>query len=121
MSVKEFITAVKDDEADLEKDDFIEFKLDGRTMKAYTPTSGQLIMINATLAGRGQTNEQRFATMLNFLFSSMDPEDCDHIESRLMTRVPSRRLEMEQLEDIFSFLMEEWFGRPSQPSSDSAE
>lgn len=119
MSVKEFVTAVAEDEKNLEEDDFVEFKLDGRLMKAYTPTSGQLVMLNAGL-GRGQTNDQRFATILNFMFGCLDDDDKDHLEARLLDRARSKRMQLDQLQEIFEYLMEEWFGRPTNPSTDSA-
>lgn len=120
MSVKEFLTAVDEDEKDIDDEESIEFKLDGRTMKAYTPTSGQLVLLNASLRGRGQTDDQRFGTILNFLFDCMEDEDKDYLESRLMDRDRKRRLKLKQLEEIFEYLMGEWFGRPTQPPSDSA-
>ena len=120
MSVKEFLTAVDEDEKDIDDEESIEFKLDGRTMKAYTPTSGQLVLLNASLRGRGQTDDQRFGTILNFLFDCMEEGDKDYLESRLMDRDRKRRLKLKQLEEIFEYLMGEWFGRPTQPPSDSA-
>lgn len=120
MSVKEFLTAVDEDEKDIDDEESIEFKLDGRTMKAYTPTSGQLVLLNASLRGRGQTDDQRFGTILNFLFDCLEDEDKDYLESRLMDRNRKRRLKLKQLEEIFEYLMGEWFGRPTQPPSDSA-
>lgn len=119
MSVKEFVTAVAEDEKNLEEEDFVEFKLDGRLMKAYTPTSGQLVMLNAGL-GRGQTDDQRFATILNFMFGCLEDADKDHLESRLLDRSKRHRMNLDQLEEIFEYLMEEWFGRPTKPSTDSA-
>lgn len=139
--MKEFITAVEDlaedengkvpklDENDQEMrdedgnvimdDPHVRFKLDGRLMRAYPPDEGQLAFMLATL-GRGQTNDQRFASIINIMLESLQSEDADFLESRLLTRDKAKKLKIRQIEGIFEYLMEEWFGRPTQPPSDSA-
>jgi len=101
------------EEAEEEVDDerFVAFLLDGREMRAYLPTEGQLAFMLATL-GRGQTADQRFAGILNIMFESLRDDDKDHLESRLLTRDPKKRLSMKKVEGIFEYLVEEWF-RPS--------
>lgn len=100
-------------EAEVDHEDFIPFKLDGREMRAYMPTDGQLaFMLAAT--GRGQSNEGRFAAILNILFESLRPEDKDYLEGRLLTRDPARRLSIKKVEELFEWLVEEWFARPTQ-------
>ncbi len=92
----------------------VEFKLDDRVMKAYPPTDGQLAFMLASL-GRGQTKDQRFAAILNIMFESLDEDDKDHLESRLLTRDPKKKVSMKQIEGIFEHLTSEWFARPTQP------
>lgn len=122
--MKEFTTAfeeaLQEDEGTPVEEQYIEFKLDGREMRAYPPTDGQLAFMLAAL-GRGQTNDQRFAGIINILMESLRDDDKDYLEARLLTRDPKRRLPMEKIEQIFEYLIEEWFGRPTQPSSGSTE
>lgn len=129
--MKEFITAVEDviaedereqkilalieggktradAEAEVSGERYIEFKLDGRVMRAWAPTDGQLTFMLAAL-GRGQTQDQRFAAIINIMMECLRDEDKDYFESRLLTRDVKRRLSMKQIEAIFEFLTEEWF------------
>lgn len=133
--MKEFVTAVIDEkaveereaqitalvaagktreEAELEVDsvDYTEFKLDGRTMRAYKPNSTTLAFMLATL-GRGQTKDQRFGAIMNIMFEALRDDDKDHLESRMLTR-GTNQIKMEQIEEIFEFLVEEWFATPTQ-------
>lgn len=118
--MKEFISAVADSEAKEEDEDFTEFKLDDRTLRSYTPTSGQLMFMLAAL-GRGQTTETRFAAIINIMLSTLKDDDRDYVENRLLTRDPKLLLAPEKIEEIFEYLSEEWFARPTNSPSDSAE
>ena len=136
ITLKEFISAVEDaaaeeereakiaalvaegkprDEAEAEVDgeEPIEFKIDDRVLKAYPPTPGQLAFMLAAL-GRGQTSDQRFAAIINIMLESLRESDRDYLESRLLTRDPKKRLPIEKIEEIFEYLSEEWFARPTQ-------
>lgn len=103
----------EDAEAQVDDDPFTEFTLDGRQMRAYQPTSGQLAFMLASL-GRGQTSDQRFAAILNIMFECLRDEDKDHLESRMLTRDKKKRLDLPVLERIFEGLTKEWFARPTQ-------
>ena len=92
---------------------FVEFDLDGRTMRAYQPNEGQLAWMLANL-GRGQTKEGRFAAILNVMLSSLRDDDKDHLESRMLAREKNQRVPMKTIEGIFEYLMEEWFAHPTQ-------
>jgi hypothetical protein len=120
--VKEFITAVEEVEAEDNgtpaEEQFVEFKVDGRVLRAYPPTDGQLAFMLAAL-GRGQSSEQRFAAIINIMLSSLRDEDADYLEGRLLSRGKDR-LPASQIEAIFEHLAEEWFARPTQPASGSA-
>lgn len=139
--MKEFVTAVEEvvtddeneakiaalmaqgktrEEAEAEVEPFIEFKLDGHVLHAYQPTDGQLTFMLAAL-GRGQTQDQRFAAIINIMMSTLRDEDQDYFESRLLDRNPRTRLRIQQVEQIFEYLTEQWFARPTQASSDSAQ
>lgn len=117
--MKEFVTAFEEiEKEDSAEEPYTSFKIDGREMRAYEPTDGQLAFMLASL-GRGQTDDQRFASMLNIVLSTLRDEDADYFESRLLTR-SSNRLSARKVEEIFEFLIGEWFARPTQPQSDSA-
>lgn len=107
-------------EAEEEVDPYIEFDLDGRTMRAYRPIEGQVVFMLAAL-GRGQSKEAKFASILNIMFEALREDDKDHLEGRLLSRDPKVRIGMKKIEAIFEFCVEEWFARPTQQPSDSAE
>lgn len=141
--MKEFITAVEDVLVEDERKDKIEalvaqgktreeaeaeveieegivtFKVDGRVLKAYPPNDGQLTFMLAAL-GRGQSQDQRFASIINIMMSALRGDDQDYLESRLLERDPRTRLPVKKIEEIFEYLTEEWFARPTQPASGSA-
>lgn len=98
---------------------FVEFKLDNRVLRAYPPTEGQLAFMLASL-GRGQTSDQRFASIINIMLESLRDEDKDYLESRLLTRDPAKRMKIKQVEEIFEYLTSEWFATPTQEPSVSA-
>lgn len=118
--VKKFITAVEDMEGDDERGPGIEYDLDGRTMTAYRPHEGQLTFMLAAL-GRGQTDDQRYAAIVNLMMKAHRGADADHLEDRLISNDRKTRLRLKQLEEIFEYLVEEWFADPTQSPSDSAE
>lgn len=141
--MKEFITAVEEvaaedeyeakitalveqgktrEEAEAEVDaeqGIVPFKIDGRVLKAHPPTDGQLAFMLAAL-GRGQSQDQRFAAIINIMMSALRSEDQDYFEGRLLDRDPKTRLGIKKVEEVFEYLTEEWFARPTQPPSDSA-
>ena len=94
--------------------------VDGRTLRAFHPTPGQLVFMLAAM-GHGQSAEQRFAGILNIVFASLRDEDRDYVEARLLSRDPKDRKFHETLEGVFEFLTEEWFATPTEQPSDSAE
>lgn len=91
----------------------IEFKMDGRVMRAYPPTPGQLTFMLAAL-GRGQTKDSRFAAIVNIMMESLHEDDQDYLESRMLSRKRSEKLDLEQLEGAFEYLVGEWFATPTQ-------
>jgi hypothetical protein len=144
--MKEFITAVEEvvydderekkikalieegktrDEAVGDTEPYIAFKIDGRELRSFMPNDGQLAFMLAAL-GRGQTQENRFAAIINIMLSSLRDEDADYFEGRLLEKDPKKRIPVQQVEAVFEYLAGEWFGggedsdRPTQPSSGSA-
>ena len=131
--MKQFIAAYEEtaqkDEGTPVEDQFVEFEIgqmdkDGnavnvRTMRAYTPNEGQLTFMLASM-GRGQSGQQRFASIINLMLSCLRDEDRDYLEGRLLSR-GADRIHPSQIENIFEYLVEEWFGRPTQQPSDSVK
>jgi len=105
-------------EDEVDDESYVEFKIDDRVMRAYQPTEGQLAFMLAAL-GRGQTQDSRFAAILNIMFESLRGDDKDYLENRLLSRDPKKRLPMKQIEAIFEYITSEWFARPTQSPSDS--
>lgn len=104
----------EDAEAEVDGDKPVEFKMDGRVLKAYPLTDGQLAFMLANL-GRGQTADQRFAGILNIMLASLKGDDKDYVENRLLLpKGDPKRLGIKELEAVFEYLMEEWFGNPTQ-------
>lgn len=114
--MKKFVTAIKDED---DRGPGIEYELDERKMTAYKPHEGQLTFMLAAL-GRGQTDSQRYAAIVNIMMAAHRGEDQDYLESRLLTNVWKDRLHLKELEEIFEHLIEEWFADPTQEQSDSA-
>lgn len=102
-----------DAEAEVDDNVPVEFSLDGRVMKAYKPTDGQLMFMLAAV-GRGQTNDGRMSAIVNVMLNCLADEDQDYLESRLLERDPKRMIKPSTIEAIFEYLVEEWFARPTQ-------
>jgi hypothetical protein len=129
--MKEFILAVEDEAADQEREDAIEalvaqgktreeaevevdrgtpieFKIGERVLKAYKPNETQLIFLLASL-GRGQSKESRMASIVNVMLESLDEDDKDWFEERLLTSDPTKRIPPRLIESVFEYLTSEWF------------
>ena len=121
--MREFTTAYED----IENEDAgtppeevpIPFMLDGREYKSYPPNEGQLAFMVAGL-GRGHTDGDRFGTIVTLIANTLEPEDKDFLEKRMVSRDPKQCLNMKTMEGIFQYLTEEWFARPTQKPSGSA-
>lgn len=120
--MKEFKSAVVEEiteGSEGTEEHFVEFKVDDRVLRSYTPHEGQLTFMLAAL-GRGQSTDAKYASIINLMMSTLRGEDADYMEGRLLERDPAKRLQMPMLEEIFEYLVQEWFARPTQPPSDSA-
>jgi hypothetical protein len=112
-----------DDDGKVQRDDdgkIIAHKVVDRVLHAYQPTEGQLIFMLASL-GRGQGQDQRFASIINIMLASLREEDAEYLEKRLLERDRKKRLPPEKIEQIFEYLVEQWFGgKVTVPPSGSA-
>ena len=100
-------------ESEIDDGEPIPFKVDGRELHAYPLAPGQLVFMLASL-GRGQSSDQRFAAIINIMLSSLRGDDADYLEQRLLESDPKKRLKVPVIEQIFEYLTEEWFARPTQ-------
>lgn len=110
--MQEFNTAVK--EVTGETDEGIAFKIDGEELRAYKPSDGQLAMLMASL-GRGSSETDSVAGVINFFVKVLDSSGAKYIENRLLDR--DDNFELEQVEKVMEWLVGQWSGRPTQPLS----
>lgn len=112
--MREFTTAAKFDVE--EEDEPLVFIHDGREVRFFEPSAGQLaIMATLSMSKEQQTVRQ----LMTLFFSVMDEETYEYFESRLMDRKDTFDLDTEGgVLDIYEFLMEEWSGKPSKQPSD---
>lgn len=119
--MKEFTSAVQAIEGeDAGEEQYVEFKIDNRVLRAYPPNDGQLAFMLAAL-GRGQTKDSRTAGVINVMMSSLRDDDQDWFESRLLDSDPKTRIGVGTITEVFEYLVGEWFARPTQSPSDSAD
>jgi hypothetical protein len=107
-----------EDKAYEEAEKYVDFKLRGRTLRAYQPHDGQMAFLLANL-GRGQTNDGRFAAIVNIMTECLRGDDKDHFESLLLTGDRRKRLSLKTLEGVFEHLTEKWF-QDESPSGGKA-
>ena len=114
MAVKEFITAAK--EASEEDESILEFTVDGVECRAYPPKDGQLAVLMATTASHSSENEQ-IAGIINFFVAVLDDDTHTFLVSKLLDRKDP--FGIEQVQDIMSWMVEEWTARPTKSPSGS--
>ena len=86
----------------------VEFKIGDRVLKAYKPNETQLIFLLASL-GRGQSKTSRMASIVNVMLESLDGDDKDWFEERLLSSSPTMRIAPKTIEGVFEYLTAEWF------------
>jgi hypothetical protein len=94
------------------------FEFYERVIKSYQPLPAQLAFLMASM-GRGQTNDARFAAIVNIMLESLKGDDKDWFESLLITGDPKKSVDLPVLEEVFAYLTEEWF-RDDAPEGDAA-
>jgi hypothetical protein len=117
--VKEFAVAAKardEDDADISTP--IEFKVGDDVLRAYRPEVGQVAIMYARMDDTVAADSERIAAMIDFFMGLLDKESRRLLTRRLMDRDDD--FEMEDVNDILNWLMEEWSGRPTRPSSASS-
>lgn len=112
--MKEFSTAIRDAVEDPEAP--MEFKIDGQVVKAFRPTDGQIAMLMAAL-GRHTTESTKIAGVIDFFVYTLDDESYNYVVNRLLSR--DDQLQLDQIQEVIEWMIEEWSGRPTQPASAS--
>lgn len=113
--MKEFTTAVELAVAG-EEEEPIEFSLDGVLVTAYKPKDGQYAML-MTSYGKYASTGETIAGVINFFVGILDEDSQSYITGRLLDRNDSFGLD--QVQEIISWLSEEWSGRPTKSSAAS--
>lgn len=116
--MREFMTAVKEDFVPEGEEDALVFLHDGREVKFYEPSSGQLAIMSTIRASKDPGQKEARAVM-SFFFGMMDEATADYFEERLMDRNDPFDLDSEGgITEIFEYLLEEWSGKASKQPSD---
>lgn len=94
------------------------FRIGDRTLKAYKPDETQLIFLMATMS-RGQSKTTRMAGVINVMLESLDGDDKDWFEERLLTSDRSQKIGTKTLEAVFEHLTTEWFREESSSDGEA--
>lgn len=113
--MKEFITAAAE-ESETDPDGPLEFSIDGVVLRAYRPTPGQMAMTMVSL-GKHSDQRTRIAGLIDFFVQVLDEESATYVADRLLSRTNS--LPLEQVDEILTWLIEEWSAHPTQSPSGS--
>jgi hypothetical protein len=116
--VKEFAVAAKAKDEDEDISTPVEFKVGDDTLRAYRPEVGQVAIMYSRMDDNVAADSERIAAMIDFFMGLLDKESRRILTRRLMDRDDD--FEMEDVNDILNWLMEEWSGRPTKPSSGSS-
>lgn len=114
--MKEFTTALKAVTED--QDQPMVFSIDGKELRAYKPTDGQLAMLMAAV-GRHTSVHTKVAGVIDFFVAVMDEDSANYVTERLLSRTDP--LGVDQVEEVMEWMVEEWTGRPTQPLSVSTQ
>lgn len=118
MTIKSFSTAAKsveDNETPVGAP--VEVEFDERKILFNPPTTGQWAVTMAGNSDAADTSEQ-LATQINFFFSLLGSKDAAWFKHRLFDR--DDPFDVDNIAELIEYLMEEWAGRPTKPSSTSS-
>jgi hypothetical protein len=109
--LREFTTAATRGKSGVTNDVDIEFKLDDDVLTAHPPTSGQVALFVQHSRGGGIST---VTGLFEFFSDILDDTDWKIVEDKLRDG-----MDVEILADISNYLIGEWSGRPTKPSSAS--
>jgi hypothetical protein len=111
--MKEFLTAAREIDPDEERDVY-RFTIDGVECTAHRPKDGQFAVLMAT-TGRHSSVMEQIAGFTNFFVAVLDEQSHSYVVSRLLDSDDDFGLD--EMQQIMSWLVEEWGGRPTQSPS----
>lgn len=114
---KEFITAVEET-FDPEVDQGAELTLDGRELRYFRPTDGQIAIYMASSSKHSTVNDKVAAT-INFFMGLFEEDDQSWLAGRLMDRDDAFGVTMVQT--LLNSMLEDWSGRPTKSSGGSTQ
>lgn len=114
--MKSFSTAVRENLEDEQDEGRLEFDLDGEPLVAYKPSEAQFALLMQAV-GRYTSRNEAVAGAIDFFHAILDEDSAQHIHTRLLDRRDPFGLE--EVEEIISWMVEEWTGRPMKRRSES--
>lgn len=117
-----FYKMVKTNVGTDEEPRWVEEKVLDHTITAHRPEPGQFAILTAALVGRGTSEDQQIAGIIDFFVDLLDEEDKQYVSRRLMDRKdPFSQQGMEFIQNALEALVSEWSGRPTKSLSGSAQ
>lgn len=116
---KSFTTAVRERIEPTEEEPeegLLEFDLDGEPMEAHKPSEEQFALLMHA-AGTYTSTKDAVAGFIDFVFNVMDKSYAQHLRNRLLDRTDDFGLP--EIEEMVSWMVEEWTGRPMKRRSGS--
>lgn len=98
----------------------LSFDLGGEEFTCYPAVQGKVILDIMKIASEGDEDTRGMmmaVSVLDFFEKVMPPEEYERL-GKLMED-PKRIVELDVMSEIMSWLIEEYSGRPTEPSSDS--
>ena len=105
---------------DLDDLEPLSFDLGGEEFTCYPAVQGKVILDIMKIAAEGDEDTRGVlmaVSVLDFFEKVMPPEEYERL-GKLMED-PKRIVELDVMSEIMSWLIEEYSGRPTEPSSDS--
>lgn len=116
--MKEFITAAQEDIGEVDENDIITFKHDGREVTFFVPSTGQQAIM---LAMGGRDMDRKAAgSFIHLFFEMADDATQRYLKTRLLDREDTGfDLDTDGgLFDIFEYISEQWSGKAKKQPSD---
>lgn len=116
--MKEFLTAAADDIGEVDEEDVIVFKHDGREVTFFVPSTGQQAIMLA-MGRRGDMDPRAAGTFISLFFEMADEDTQRYFESRLMDR-NDKAFDLDTeggMFDVFDYISSQWSPKaPKQPA-----
>lgn len=116
--MKEFITAAQEDLGEVDENDIIAFKHDGRDVTFFVPSTGQQAIM-LSMGGRDMGTKAA-GTFISLFFEMMDDDTQRYFQTRLMDR-EDKAFDLDTeggVFDLFEYITEQWSGKAKKQPSD---